>query len=254
MRHLATSSRGVACYDRRRPRPATPNPTLVLVVSYPGTPRFRQWCARAADLDSRALARSARRLRRLVGAAAADLVSARRRSGAAVVGGVLRARAGLQLPALHGDDPSRLWTRDDRSRVSSCSRTTSPPALVAVGVAAHFQLGLLAWLFTAYVMWSPWHYAGQNFGLSMMFLRRAGVDVTPRERRWLHLAFVASYVMLLAAFNEGPSQDPLMLSLGLPVPCRGRSRLPPPRLRRRRRDDVPRAGRRAPAACRWCRR
>ena len=65
--------------------------------------------------------------------------------------------------------------------------------------------------------WSPWHYTGQNFGLSMMFLRRAGVDVTPRERQWLHVAFVASYVMLLAAFNEGASQDPLTLSAGLPV-------------------------------------
>ena len=65
--------------------------------------------------------------------------------------------------------------------------------------------------------WSPWHYTGQNFGLSMMFLRRGGVDVTPRDRQWLHVAFVASYVMLLAAFNEGASQDPLTLSAGLPV-------------------------------------
>ena len=65
-------------------------------------------------------------------------------------------------------------------------------------------------------MWSPWHYTGQNFGVLMMFLRRAGVDVSAEERRRLHLAFLASFVMLLAAFNAGPSTDPLVLSLGLP--------------------------------------
>ena len=65
-------------------------------------------------------------------------------------------------------------------------------------------------------MWSPWHYTGQNFGLLMMFLRRAGIDVSPVERKRLHVAFVASYVMLMAAFNNGPSHDPLVLSLALP--------------------------------------
>jgi hypothetical protein len=105
---------------------------------------------------------------------------------------------------------------DDRSRYKLFTHYVTA-ALVAVGIAAHFQLGLLAWLFTAYVMWSPWHYTGQNFGLSMMFLRRGGVEVTPRERQWLHLSFVASYVMLLAAFNEGVSEDPLTLSAGLPI-------------------------------------
>jgi hypothetical protein len=65
-------------------------------------------------------------------------------------------------------------------------------------------------------MWSPWHYTGQNFGLSMMFLRRAGIEVSARERSWLHGAFVASYVLLLAAFNQGASQNRVVLSLGLP--------------------------------------
>jgi tetratricopeptide (TPR) repeat protein len=105
---------------------------------------------------------------------------------------------------------------EDRSRYKLFTYYVTA-ALVAVGIAAHFKFALLAWLFTAYVTWSPWHYTGQNFGLSMMFLRRAGVDVTPRDRQWLHAAFVASYVMLLAAFNEGVSQDPLTLSAGLPM-------------------------------------
>ncbi|MEZ5291763.1 MAG: hypothetical protein R2745_11810 [Vicinamibacterales bacterium] len=90
-------------------------------------------------------------------------------------------------------------------------------ALVAAGVAAHVDRRLVPLLFTAYVTWSPWHYTGQNYGLLMMFLRRGGADVGPRERRALRAAFVASYVMLLATFQEGASPDPLVLSLGLPA-------------------------------------
>lgn len=88
--------------------------------------------------------------------------------------------------------------------------------LIGLGVAAHVNAALLPWLFTAYVMWSPWHYSGQNYGLLMMFVKRAGLDVTPGERRQLRAAFVASYLLLLAVFNEGASSDPLVLSLGLP--------------------------------------
>ncbi len=89
-------------------------------------------------------------------------------------------------------------------------------ALLALGLAAHVELRLLPVLFTAYVMWSPWHYSGQNYGLLMMFVRRAGLEVSPGQARRLKLAFVASFVMLLAAFNEGRSSDPTVLSLALP--------------------------------------
>jgi hypothetical protein len=89
--------------------------------------------------------------------------------------------------------------------------------LVLLAVAAHVRPALLPWLFTAYVMWSPWHYTGQNFGLGMMFMRRAGVEVGEGERTRLRRAFVASYVMLLVAFNEAGTRDPLVLSLNLPT-------------------------------------
>src|SRR6266540_227564 len=105
--------------------------------------------------------------------------------------------------------------RDDRAQYRLFTHYATG-LLLLVAAAAHVQPVLLPWLFTIYVMWSPWHYTGQNFGLAMMFLRRAGAEVAPHERRRLRIAFVASYVMLLAAFNEGGSQDPLVLSLGLP--------------------------------------
>jgi tetratricopeptide (TPR) repeat protein len=88
--------------------------------------------------------------------------------------------------------------------------------VLLTGVVMHASPRLFPWIFTLYVFWSPWHYTGQNFGLMMMFVRRDGAEIRPMERRWLRGAFVASFAMLLASFNTGASDDPLILSLGLP--------------------------------------
>jgi tetratricopeptide (TPR) repeat protein len=89
--------------------------------------------------------------------------------------------------------------------------------MAVTAVMLHASYRLVPWVFTLYICWSPWHYSGQNYGLMMMFARRAGAQITSSERRWLHAAFVASYVMLLASFMTGGSSDPLILSLGLPA-------------------------------------
>jgi tetratricopeptide (TPR) repeat protein len=89
--------------------------------------------------------------------------------------------------------------------------------LVITGVLLHTSYRLLPWVFTLYIYWSPWHYAGQNYGLLKMFVNRSGGALTESEGRWLRAAFVASYVMLLASFETGGSSDPLILSLGLPA-------------------------------------
>jgi tetratricopeptide (TPR) repeat protein len=89
--------------------------------------------------------------------------------------------------------------------------------LCCAGLIAHLWYPLLPWIFTLYIFWSPWHYSGQNFGLLMMFARRAGIVPSESERQALHLSFVASYLMLLFSFNTGNSGDALVLSLGLPV-------------------------------------
>ena len=82
---------------------------------------------------------------------------------------------------------------------------------------SHFWLRLLPWIFTIYLTWSPWHYSGQNYGLFMMFARRAGADPDKSGRRALYGAFVASYLILFLGFHTGPSTDPLFVSLGIPA-------------------------------------
>src|SRR5580658_7627043 len=87
--------------------------------------------------------------------------------------------------------------------------------LAVTGVVTHLWYALLPWIFTLYICWSPWHYTGQNFGLLVMFARRAGVSPTETERRALRLSFIASYILLMLSFHTGASGDALILSLGL---------------------------------------
>ncbi len=82
---------------------------------------------------------------------------------------------------------------------------------------SHFWVQLLPWLFTIYITWSPWHYSGQNYGLFMMFARRAGADPDKGTRQALYGAFIASYLMLFLGFHTGHSTDSLFISLGIPA-------------------------------------
>jgi tetratricopeptide (TPR) repeat protein len=82
---------------------------------------------------------------------------------------------------------------------------------------AHFWARLLPWIFTIYLTWSPWHYSGQNYGLFMMFARRAGAETDKKTRGALYGAFVVSYLVLFLSFHTGPSSDPLFLSLKIPA-------------------------------------
>ena len=89
--------------------------------------------------------------------------------------------------------------------------------LILTGMVAHFQPRLIPWIFTIYITWSPWHYSGQNFGLAMMFTRRAGLKPSKAERNALYTSFMASYGVIFLTFHRGYSADPYVLSLGLPA-------------------------------------
>ncbi len=88
--------------------------------------------------------------------------------------------------------------------------------LLATTVLAHFYSNALPWIFTLYLTWSPWHYSGQNYGVMMMFARRAGADPDRETRQALHLSFVFSYAVLLVTLHAGASSDWLFLSAGIP--------------------------------------
>jgi len=84
-------------------------------------------------------------------------------------------------------------------------------------ILSHFWFRALPWIFTIYLTASPWHYSGQNYGIFMMFARRAGAQPTSVERRALYASFLISYAILFVNFQTGSSPDPLFVSLGIPA-------------------------------------
>jgi tetratricopeptide (TPR) repeat protein len=83
-------------------------------------------------------------------------------------------------------------------------------------VAAHLSAALVPLLFTLYVVWSPWHYGKQNFGLLLLFARRRRAAPTAAERQLLWSAIIASYLLWLVMMNTQASTDPYVWSLALP--------------------------------------
>ena len=83
-------------------------------------------------------------------------------------------------------------------------------ALFAVWASAAI-LGVFVWglydyavgslLIMLYLSWSPWHYSGQSYGITRMFLHRRGVEVTPAARRLLRASFTLSFLLALFAFH-----------------------------------------------------
>jgi len=88
--------------------------------------------------------------------------------------------------------------------------------VVVTAVLSHFWFKALPLLFTLYLSWSPWHYSGQNYGIFMMFARRAGAKPTDNVRQSIYAAFLLSYAILLLNFHTGASSDQLFLSLNIP--------------------------------------
>ncbi|PYX34508.1 MAG: hypothetical protein DMG80_02025 [Acidobacteria bacterium] len=80
---------------------------------------------------------------------------------------------------------------------------------------SHFKFSILPWIFTLYLTMSPWHYSGQNYGLFMMFARRAGAQIEENTRQAIYSAFILSYAILFLNLHTGPS-DRLFLSIGIP--------------------------------------
>jgi tetratricopeptide (TPR) repeat protein len=88
--------------------------------------------------------------------------------------------------------------------------------LVLTVILSHFWIAALPFIFTLYLTASPWHYSGQNYGLFMMFARRAGAQPSTLERRALYSASIISYAVLLLSLHTGSSGDPLFISLNIP--------------------------------------
>lgn len=55
---------------------------------------------------------------------------------------------------------------------------------------------------TIFMLWSPYHYTGQNFGVGMIFLKRADIKLSRIERHWVYSFFYAPLVFHLIWVNS----------------------------------------------------
>jgi hypothetical protein len=119
----------------------------------------------------------------------------------------------------------RVYERREDRRAYAFFTVYVTALLVATFAVATRVVMLGSLLLTLYLTWSPWHYAGQNYGLALMFLRRRGIAVEPALKRCIYLSFVLSYAMTFTAMHTekgGASYAPTlydgyhMLALGIP--------------------------------------
>jgi len=52
-------------------------------------------------------------------------------------------------------------------------------------------------LYALYIAWSPYHYSAQAYGLSVMYCYRSGCQLSQREKRFLFLACMTTFVLAL---------------------------------------------------------
>jgi tetratricopeptide (TPR) repeat protein len=95
----------------------------------------------------------------------------------------------------------RVYERGEDRRRYRLFALYATLALAALFVAGLHSPGLGSLLITLYFAWSPWHFAGQNYGLSLLFLRRRGVTVPPVAKRALYTAYWLSFAIALLAFQ-----------------------------------------------------
>ncbi|MFM7203177.1 MAG: hypothetical protein ACKO6N_20505 [Myxococcota bacterium] len=74
----------------------------------------------------------------------------------------------------------------------------------------------LAPFLTLYLLWSPWHYAGQNYGMTLYFLRREKLVLNYDEQRLLRVSFMASTLMAWLFLMRAGGEAPGLISLSLP--------------------------------------
>jgi hypothetical protein len=95
----------------------------------------------------------------------------------------------------------RVYDRsEDRHRYRLFAVWLSLLCLIVFVVALHLHvLGSL--LLTLYVSWTPWHFAGQNYGVAMTFLRRSKAPVSPLAKRLLYASFILSAAIAILSVH-----------------------------------------------------
>lgn len=124
----------------------------------------------------------------------------------------------------------RVYERRDDRRAYAIFAVWATLLIAAAFVVGARNAAVASILFTIYVTWNAWHYTGQNYGISLMFLGRRGVTVAPTEKRLVYATFVLSYLLVFVSIHgsSGAGYAPQaeegmavrFMSLGIPAGIR----------------------------------
>jgi hypothetical protein len=95
----------------------------------------------------------------------------------------------------------RAYERAEDRRAYTVFTVHATLVLIALFGASLWSPLLGSLLITLYLTWSPWHYAGQNYGLAVMFLRRRGVALDDTTKRFLYASFFLSFALTFLAVH-----------------------------------------------------
>jgi hypothetical protein len=88
----------------------------------------------------------------------------------------------------------RLYTKEDSFRALPFLTMTFPLVSLAVAsLAILFPEGLGRHLVALFLIWSPFHYSAQAYGLAVMYCYRSGARLSDRQKRLLRLACMMTF-------------------------------------------------------------
>jgi Tetratricopeptide repeat len=125
----------------------------------------------------------------------------------------------------------RVYERPESRRRYAFFAVWVTAAITAAFAVGLYQLAVGSVLLTLYLTLTPWHFTGQNYGITLMFLGRRGIAVDPRLKRYIHASFLLSVGLFLLVLHSdrGPVEyAPItaqgtvfsFYSLGIPLPLR----------------------------------
>jgi hypothetical protein len=122
----------------------------------------------------------------------------------------------------------RIYEHREERRKYALFAVWATLALALVFVVALNQPYVGAMVVMVFLTWFPWHFAAQNYGISLMFLRRSNVEITPWAKRLFYASFIFSSALAFLALHTAGSEgiraparnegyaDLALVSLGIP--------------------------------------
>lgn len=95
----------------------------------------------------------------------------------------------------------RVYERREDRRAYALVSLWFTGFIAIVFVIGVYDLTVGSWLVTAYLLWTPWHFTAQNYGVALMFLGRRGVQVSPLAKRFVFWSFTLSWVIVFLSMS-----------------------------------------------------